>query len=99
MSEAQKGLSDLEALQMRANAVTDESLESTRRMMAMCEEVQCFFFPIQGYLFFENNFPQFLKYHLFVCVKHFGFEGKRGEGKCLMIFQNIYLCINNNNVI
>ncbi|XP_023342100.1 synaptosomal-associated protein 25 [Eurytemora carolleeae] len=40
MSEAQKGLSDLEALQMRANAVTDESLESTRRMMAMCEESQ-----------------------------------------------------------
>ena len=51
MSEAQKGLSDLEALQMRANAVTDESLESTRRMMAMCEEVHCFFFLIQGYLF------------------------------------------------
>ena len=52
MSEAQKGLSDLEALQMRANAVTDESLESTRRMMAMCEEVHCFFFLIQGYNFF-----------------------------------------------
>ena len=39
MAEEQKGLSDLEVLQLRANAVTDESLESTRRMMAMCEEV------------------------------------------------------------
>ena len=76
MSEAQKGLSDLEALQMRANAVTDESLESTRRMMAMCEEVNASF-SNTGVSFFENNFPQFLKYHLFVCVKHFGFEGKK----------------------
>jgi len=34
------GLTDLEALQLKANAVTDDSLESTRRMMAMCEESQ-----------------------------------------------------------
>ena len=51
MSEAQKGLSDLEALQMRANAVTDESLESTRRMMAMCEEVNASFFQYRGIFF------------------------------------------------
>lgn len=32
--------SELENLQMQANAKTDESLESTRRMLAMCEESQ-----------------------------------------------------------
>jgi len=32
------GLSDLEQLQRQANAVTDDSLESTRRMMALVEE-------------------------------------------------------------
>eukprot|EP00088_Acartia_fossae_P070707 TRINITY_DN9542_c0_g1_i3.p1 TRINITY_DN9542_c0_g1~~TRINITY_DN9542_c0_g1_i3.p1 ORF type:complete len:229 (+),score=72.90 TRINITY_DN9542_c0_g1_i3:42-689(+) len=32
------GLSDLEQLQLKANAVTDESLESTRRMMRLVEE-------------------------------------------------------------
>jgi len=30
--------SELEELQIRANTVTDESLESTRRMLALCEE-------------------------------------------------------------
>ncbi|KAK0041955.1 synaptosomal-associated protein 25-like isoform X6 [Biomphalaria pfeifferi] len=30
--------SELQELQMQANLVTDESLESTRRMLAMCEE-------------------------------------------------------------
>jgi len=29
---------EIDALKLRANMVTDESLESTRRMMAMCEE-------------------------------------------------------------
>ena len=33
------GLTDLERLQAKANAVTDGSLESTRRMMAMVEDV------------------------------------------------------------
>ncbi|KPI92341.1 Synaptosomal-associated protein 25 [Papilio xuthus] len=32
--------SELEQLQMRAGQVTDESLESTRRMMQLCEEVR-----------------------------------------------------------
>lgn len=32
------GMSELETLQLRANTVTDESLESTRRMIALCEE-------------------------------------------------------------
>ena len=38
MSQSE-GLSELEALQIKANSVVDESLESTRRMIAMCEEV------------------------------------------------------------
>lgn len=29
---------DLQEIQLQMNAVTDESLESTRRMLAMCEE-------------------------------------------------------------
>merc|ERR1719205_552596 len=29
---------ELDNLQLRANQITDESLESTRRMIAMCEE-------------------------------------------------------------
>jgi len=33
-------LSDLEQLQLKSNAVTDESLESTRRMMRLVEESQ-----------------------------------------------------------
>lgn len=32
--------SELQELQMQANLVTDESLESTRRMLALCEESQ-----------------------------------------------------------
>lgn len=31
-------LSELESLQLKANQVTDESLESTRRMISLCEE-------------------------------------------------------------
>lgn len=34
-----KPKTELEAIQMQANQVTDDSLESTRRMMALCEEV------------------------------------------------------------
>ena len=30
---------ELEIIQMQANQVTDDSLESTRRMMALCDEV------------------------------------------------------------
>jgi len=33
-------LSELESLQLKANKVTDESLESTRRMITLCEESQ-----------------------------------------------------------
>ena len=32
-------LSELESLQLKANQITDESLESTRRMIQLCEEV------------------------------------------------------------
>lgn len=38
--EGPSGLTDLEALQLRANAITDDSLESTRRMVQMVEEVR-----------------------------------------------------------
>ena len=34
-----EGLSELQSVQMKANSVVDESLDSTRRMIAMCEEV------------------------------------------------------------
>ncbi|XP_076359123.1 synaptosomal-associated protein 25-like isoform X1 [Tachypleus tridentatus] len=34
------GVSELEHLQMKANQITDESLESTRRMLTLCEESQ-----------------------------------------------------------
>ncbi|TRY69354.1 hypothetical protein TCAL_03071 [Tigriopus californicus] len=33
-------LSELESLQLRSNEVTDESLDSTRRMKSMCEEAK-----------------------------------------------------------
>jgi len=33
-------LSELESLQLKANQITDESLDSTRRMIALCEESQ-----------------------------------------------------------
>lgn len=41
-AEAQEGppLSELESLQLNINNTTDESLESTRRMKAMCEEAK-----------------------------------------------------------
>ena len=32
-------LTEIESLQLKANQVTDESLESTRRMIALCEDV------------------------------------------------------------
>jgi synaptosomal-associated protein 25 len=32
-------LTELESLQLKANTITDESLESTRRMIHLCEEV------------------------------------------------------------
>ena len=35
-------LSELESLQLKANKITDESLESTRRMITLCEEVSKF---------------------------------------------------------
>jgi len=39
-AEAGPQLSELESLQLRANKTTDESLESTRRMITLCEESQ-----------------------------------------------------------
>jgi hypothetical protein len=35
----ESALTDLEVLQMRANEITDDSLESTRRMVQLVEEV------------------------------------------------------------
>ena len=32
-------LSELESLQLKANQITDDSLDSTRRMIQMCEDV------------------------------------------------------------
>ena len=32
-------LSELESLQLKANQMTDDSLDSTRRMIQMCEDV------------------------------------------------------------
>jgi len=39
-AEAGPQLSELESLQLKANKTTDESLESTRRIMTLCEEAQ-----------------------------------------------------------
>ena len=36
-------LTELESLQLKANQTTDESLESTRRMIALCEDVSYFY--------------------------------------------------------
>ena len=33
-------LTELESLQLKANQVTDESLDSTRRMIQLCEDVR-----------------------------------------------------------
>lgn len=38
-----KPKTELETIQMQANQVTDDSLESTRRMLALCEEVSSIF--------------------------------------------------------
>ncbi len=32
-------LTELESLQLKANTITDESLDSTRRMIQLCEDV------------------------------------------------------------
>ena len=34
------GPNELQAVQMKANCLIDDSLESTRRMLALCEEVR-----------------------------------------------------------
>ena len=36
-------LTELESLQLKANQITDESLESTRRMITLCEDVSIVF--------------------------------------------------------
>ena len=33
-------LTELESLQLKANNITDDSLESTRRMIQLCEDVR-----------------------------------------------------------
>ena len=38
-------LTELESLQLKANQVTDESLESTRRMIQLCEDVSSISLP------------------------------------------------------
>lgn len=35
-------LTELESLQLKSNQITDESLESTRRMIQLCEDVSVF---------------------------------------------------------
>merc|ERR1712013_260109 len=40
MGNMEDGMTDLERLQAKANAVTDDSLDATKRMMAMMEESQ-----------------------------------------------------------
>lgn len=43
---------ELQELQLKAGQVTDESLEATRRMLSLCEEVSIYFF----ILYFEIQF-------------------------------------------
>ena len=38
-------MTDLERFQAKANSITDSSLESTRRMMSMVNEVICYNVP------------------------------------------------------
>ena len=56
-------LSELESLQLRANKTTDESLESTRRMIGLCEEVG------KQYFFMTDKDPgvKVLFFFLFLC--------------------------------
>ena len=57
-------LTELESLQLKANQTTDESLESTRRMIALCEDVS---YSYNAFLWWA-----FLKWYLFrVLVKLF----------------------------
>ncbi|VUZ53232.1 unnamed protein product [Hymenolepis diminuta] len=39
MDEPPAQMSELDQIKFKMNAVTDESLDATRRMMALCEEV------------------------------------------------------------
>ena len=48
----QDGTTELEALQLQINQIADESLESTRRMVNMTEEVINFH---KFYRFFNNS--------------------------------------------
>ena len=48
-------LSELESLQLKANQITDESLDSTRRMIALCEEVSL----LRNWLSKLTVFPKF----------------------------------------
>ena len=44
-------LTELESLQLKANQVTDESLESTRRMISLCEDVSKIFVQITDHTY------------------------------------------------
>ena len=46
--DTERPLTDLERLQLKANHVTDESMESTRRMVVLCEEVRPFSLSVGG---------------------------------------------------
>ena len=46
-------LTELESLQLKANQTTDESLESTRRMIALCEDVSYSYNAFLWWAFFE----------------------------------------------
>ena len=53
-------LSELESLQLKANQITDESLESTRRMISLCEEVSL----LKNWLSKPKVFPKFSLIHI-----------------------------------
>ena len=53
-------LSELESLQLKANQITDESLESTRRMISLCEEVSL----LKNWLSKSKVFPKFSLIHI-----------------------------------
>ena len=53
-------LSELESLQLKANQITDESLESTRRMISLCEEVSL----LKSWLSKSKVFPKFSLIHI-----------------------------------
>lgn len=43
---------ELQELQFKSNQCTDETLESTRRMLSLCEEVRFFLSRLSSFLFY-----------------------------------------------